>query len=93
MSICYGLTGGIGSGKSTAAKLFEALGARIVDTDEISRRLTAANGLAIPAIQQKFGDTYIDKDGALNRARMRALVFSDTDARQRLQAILHPCTQ
>ncbi len=90
MSICYGLTGGIGSGKSTVAKLFEALGARIVDTDEISRRLTAANGLAIPAIQQKFGDTYIDKDGALNRARMRALVFSDTDARQRLQAILHP---
>lgn len=90
MSTCYGLTGGIGSGKSTVAKLFEALGARIVDTDEISRRLTAANGLALPAIQQTFGDSYIDKDGALDRARMRALVFSDTDARQRLQAILHP---
>ena len=90
MNTCYGLTGGIGSGKSTVAKLFEALGAHIVDTDEISHRLTAADGLAMPAIQQAFGDTYIDKDGALDRTRMRALVFSDGDAKLRLQAILHP---
>jgi dephospho-CoA kinase len=84
------LTGGIGSGKSTVAKLFEDLGVRIVDTDEISHRLTAAGGLALPAIQQAFGDTYIAADGALDRDRMRKLVFSDTAARQRLQAILHP---
>lgn len=90
MSSCYGLTGGIGSGKSTVAKLFKALGARIVDTDEISHSLTAANGLAIPAIRQAFGDAYLEKDGALDRAKMRALVFSDTDAKQRLQDILHP---
>ncbi|MBU0689438.1 MAG: dephospho-CoA kinase [Gammaproteobacteria bacterium] len=90
MKSCYGLTGGIGSGKSTVAKLFEALGARIVDTDEISHRLTAAGGLAIPAIQQAFGDSYITEDGALDRTVMRALVFSDLDAKQRLQAILHP---
>jgi len=87
---CYGLTGGIGSGKSTVAKLFEALGVRIIDTDDISHGLTAANGLAMPAIQQAFGNTYLDKDGALDRAGMRALVFSDRDAMQRLQAILHP---
>lgn len=90
MKPCYGLTGGIGSGKSTVAKLFETLGARIVDTDEISHSLTAANGLAIPAIQHSFGDAYITDDGALDRAKMRALVFSDKDAKQRLQAILHP---
>lgn len=90
MKSCYGLTGGIGSGKSTVAKLFETLGARIVDTDEISRSLTAAKGSAIPAIQQAFGDTYITEDGSLDRAKMRALVFSDVDAKLRLQAILHP---
>ncbi|OHC82166.1 MAG: dephospho-CoA kinase [Sideroxydans sp. RIFOXYB12_FULL_59_6] len=90
MSPCYGLTGGIGSGKSTVAKLFEALGARIVDTDEISHSLTAVGGLALPAIQQTFGGTYIGEDGALDRAKMRELVFSDMAAKQKLQAILHP---
>ncbi len=90
MNSCYGLTGGIGSGKSTVAKLFEALGVRIVDTDDISHRLTAANGLAIPAIRQAFGDTCISADGALDRPQMRTLVFSDLEAKQRLQAILHP---
>ncbi|MDD2928644.1 MAG: dephospho-CoA kinase [Sideroxydans sp.] len=90
MKSCYGLTGGIGSGKSVVARLFETLGARIVDTDDISHRLTASKGAAIPAIQQAFGDSYITIDGALDRARMRALVFSDTDAKQRLQTILHP---
>lgn len=90
MSPCYGLTGGIGSGKSTVAELFKSLGARIVDTDEISHSLTSASGLAIPAIRQAFGDTYLDKDGALDRARMRTLVFSETEARNTLQAILHP---
>jgi dephospho-CoA kinase len=87
---CYGLTGGIGSGKSTVAKLFEVHGVRIVDTDEISHSLTAAKGSAIPAIQQAFGESYITEDGSLDRPKMRALVFSDTDAKQRLQTILHP---
>lgn len=90
MSPCYGLTGGIGSGKSTVAKLFAELGARIVDTDEISRKLTATNGLALPAIRQAFGNDYLDQNGALDRAKMRARVFSDMDAKHRLQAILHP---
>ncbi|MDD2700408.1 MAG: dephospho-CoA kinase [Sideroxydans sp.] len=90
MKPCYGLTGGIGSGKSTVARLFETLGARIVDTDEISHRLTAANGLAIPAIRETFGDRYIADDGALDRPRMRAQVFSNPVAKQQLQAILHP---
>ncbi|GAB5604451.1 dephospho-CoA kinase [Sideroxyarcus sp. TK5] len=90
MIACYGLTGGIGSGKSTVAKLFESKGARIVDTDVISHDLTAANGLALPAIRQEFGDTFIGQDGALDRDRMRTLVFSDRAALHRLQAILHP---
>jgi dephospho-CoA kinase len=90
MNHCYGLTGGIGSGKSTVAAMFEALGARIVDTDELSHRLTAANGPAMPAILKSFGDNYVSTDGALDRARMRALVFSDPAAKQRLQDILHP---
>lgn len=90
MSACFGLTGGIGSGKSTVAELFEALGVRIVDTDRISHELTAAHGAAIPAIQHSFGSGYITADGALDRTQMRALVFSDEEAKQRLQAILHP---
>jgi dephospho-CoA kinase len=84
------LTGGIGSGKSTVASLLQAAGARIVDTDAISHQLTAADGLAMPAITREFGNAYIDASGALDRSRMRALVFSDPGAQQRLQAILHP---
>lgn len=90
MKPCYGLTGGIGSGKSTVANLFEALGVRIIDTDQISHQLTAANGLALPAIKQTFGDTCLDREGALDRAKMRARIFSNIDAKHRLQAILHP---
>lgn len=90
MKSCFGLTGGIGSGKSTAAKQFQVLGARIIDTDEIAHQLTAPNGQAMPAIRRAFGDAFISADGALDRAKMRSLVFSDPDAKQRLQAILHP---
>ncbi len=90
MSPCHGLTGGIGSGKSTVASLLQAAGARIVDTDALSHQLTAAGGLAMPAIAREFGDAYLDAAGALDRARMRAQVFSDPEALQRLQAILHP---
>jgi len=85
-----GLTGGIGSGKSTVADLFAAHGASIVDTDAVAHALTAAGGAAIPAIRQEFGDAVITDDGALDRAAMRDIVFADAGARRRLEAILHP---
>ena len=86
----YGLTGGIGSGKSTVARLLGELGARVIDTDEISHQLTARDGLAIPEIGETFGANYITAEGALDRARMRQLVFSDPASKMRLQNILHP---
>jgi len=85
-----GLTGGIGSGKSTVARMLAAHGAGIVDTDAISRRLTAAGGRAIPLLREAFGDTMIDTHGALDRRRMRDLAFEDPSARHRLEALLHP---
>lgn len=85
-----GLTGGIGSGKSTVADLFAAHGVTIVDTDAIAHALTAPGGAAIPAIREAFGDPVIAEDGALDRAAMRAIVFADPQARHRLEAILHP---
>jgi len=87
---CYGLTGGIGSGKSTVAQLFSELGARIVDTDQISHQLTQANGAAIPAIYETFGAEYLDTQGALDRAKMRELVFAHPSEKKRLESILHP---
>lgn len=87
---CIGLTGGIGSGKSTVARLFEKLGACIVDTDAISHQLTEPGGEAIPEIRAAFDDDFITTVGALDRDRMRQRVFSDTDAKARLQQILHP---
>lgn len=85
-----GLTGGIGSGKSAAAERFAALGAAVVDTDAIAHELTGSGGDAIAGIREQFGDTLIDRTGALDRAAMRALVFADPVARKRLEAILHP---
>lgn len=85
-----GLTGGIGSGKSTVAAALAALGAAVVDTDAIARELTLPGGAAIEPLREAFGATFIDSDGALDRARMRALVFGDPSAKQRLEAILHP---
>ena len=85
-----GLTGGIGSGKSTVAALFEARGAVVIDADAISRQLTSPGGLAIAPIAHSFGDDYITTDGALNRSRMRQVSFSDARTRARLEAILHP---
>ncbi len=90
MSFSIGLTGGIGSGKSTVAALFRECGATIIDSDEISHRLTQPGGGAIAAIRAAFGDGYIDADGALDRQKMRQLVFSDPAARRRLEGILHP---
>ena len=90
MSLIVGLTGGIGSGKSIVAGLFEKHGAGIIDTDAIARRLTLADGAAMAAIRSAFGDDYIADDGALDREKMRGLIFSDVAAKQRLEKILHP---
>jgi dephospho-CoA kinase len=85
-----GLTGGIGSGKTTVANLFAARGVALVDTDLIAHALTGPGGAAMPAIAKAFGDSVLAPDGRLDRAAMRALVFADPDARARLEAILHP---
>ncbi|HYS67569.1 MAG TPA: dephospho-CoA kinase [Paraburkholderia sp.] len=85
-----GLTGGIGSGKSTVADLFAAHGVPLVDTDLIAHRITAPHGMAMPQIAAEFGDSFVAADGSLDRARMRALVFSDDGARKRLEGITHP---
>jgi dephospho-CoA kinase len=85
-----GLTGGIGSGKTTVADMFAAHGASVIDTDQIAHSLTAPHGAAMPALLAEFGPGFATPDGALDRARMRNLVFSDRGARTRLEAILHP---
>ena len=85
-----GLTGGIGSGKSTVAHMLLGLGAGLVDADAISRQLTAAGGLAMPAITAAFGPDFVDASGALERDRVRQLVHSEPTARLRLEAIIHP---
>ncbi|RQR39019.1 dephospho-CoA kinase [Burkholderia sp. Bp9142] len=85
-----GLTGGIGSGKTTVADMFAARGTSLVDTDLIAHRITAPAGLAMPAIEHAFGPDFVAADGSLDRAKMRALIFSDDDARRRLEAITHP---
>ena len=85
-----GLTGGIGSGKSTVAQMLAARGAAVIDSDAIARSVTAANGSAMPAIAEAFGKEFVTPEGALDRDRMRALVFSDPSAKLRLEAIVHP---
>ena len=85
-----GLTGGIGSGKSTVGQMLVGLGAHLVDTDAISRALTTAGGLAMPAIEAEFGSAMLTPEGALDRAAMRTLAFADPQVLQRLEAILHP---
>lgn len=85
-----GLTGGIGSGKSTVAALWVARGARLVDTDAIARTLTEKDGAALPALQREFGAEVITADGALDRARMRQMAFADESVRRRLESHLHP---
>ncbi|MGE8166020.1 dephospho-CoA kinase [Paraburkholderia sp. NPDC080076] len=85
-----GLTGGIGSGKSTVADLFAAHGVPLVDTDLIAHRITAPHGIAMPQIAAEFGEAFVAPDGSLDRARMRSLVFSEDSARKRLEGITHP---
>ena len=85
-----GLTGGIGSGKSTVAAFLVELGAHLVDTDAIARTLTQTGGAAIPALRAAFGPQALTADGALDREQMRALAFADPGAKRHLEAILHP---
>lgn len=88
--LVVGLTGGIGSGKTTVANAFGALGATLIDTDEIARALTAPGGEAMPRIAADFGPGFITRDGAMDRSAMRARVFSDPAAKKQLENILHP---
>ena len=90
MPFTVGLTGGIGSGKSAAAQVFEELGATVIDTYAIAHALTAPGGAAIAPIRAAFGADYITPDGALDRARMRELVFAHAAKKRLLESILHP---
>ncbi len=85
-----GLTGGIGSGKSTVAQMLAELGAFVIDADALARGVTLAGGAAIPSIAAQFGAQFIDSDGAMGRARMRDEVFANAASRARLEAIIHP---
>ncbi len=85
-----GLTGGIGSGKSTFGALLQKRGAALVDSDQIARQVTGPGGAAIAAIAHRFGPEFVDDTGALDRGRMRELAYSAPDARTALEAIVHP---
>ena len=90
MPFTVGLTGGIGSGKSAAAQVFEELGTTVIDTDAVAHALTAPGGAAIEPIRAAFGAAYLTPEGALERARMRELVFADALKKRLLESILHP---
>lgn len=90
MNLVVGLTGGIGSGKSAVAAEFARLGATVVDTDTIAHELTGPGGAAMPEVRRQFGSAFVDAAGAMDRERMRELVFSDPTQKQRLEALLHP---
>ncbi|HEV2610568.1 MAG TPA: dephospho-CoA kinase [Noviherbaspirillum sp.] len=85
-----GLTGGIGSGKTTVSDMFAERGAAIIDTDTIAHALTAPGGIAIPAIHAQFGEAFLTADGAMDRTKVREYVFAQPEAKARLEAILHP---
>ena len=85
-----GLTGGIGSGKSTVANMLVEQGATLIDADDISRATTASGGAAITSIAAQFGPGVVNADGSMNRDAMRQRIFSDSNARQQLEAIIHP---
>jgi dephospho-CoA kinase len=90
MPYTIGLTGGIGSGKSSVAELFSALGVAVIDADSIAHALSATGGAAITPIRATFGNGFISADGALDRVKMRDLAFAEPAAKKRLEAILHP---
>jgi len=85
-----GLTGGIGSGKSTVAGMLAQMGAAVIDADAISRALTAEDGAAIAPLTMSFGDTILTPQGALDRGQMRRLIYSDPGAKAKLEGIVHP---
>ena len=91
--IRLGLTGGIGSGKSTVAKMLVQQGAVLIDADDIARRSTLAGGSAMPAIAARFGAEFVQADGAMDRTKMREHVFAHPQARQALESIVHPLVQ
>jgi dephospho-CoA kinase len=88
--LTVGLTGGIGSGKTTVAELFAQQGVPVIDTDRIAHELTASNGAAMPSIREQFGNRFLHPDGSLDRSHMRQIVFADSAARTQLEVILHP---
>ena len=88
--LVIGLTGGIGSGKSTVAAMFTEFGIALVDTDAIAHELTQPNGVVMPAIVNAFGKGYVDSHGGLDRTAMRTLVFGNPVAKRKLEEILHP---
>lgn len=88
--IRIGLTGTLGAGKSTVARLFERWGARRIDADELAREAVRPGSPALQEIREEWGDEVLDEEGGLDRARMRRRVFGDTDARRRLEEIVHP---
>jgi len=90
MTYIVGLTGGIGSGKSAAAQVFGELGTTVIDTDALAHALTGSGGAAIEPIRAAFGADYLTPDGALDRARMRELVFADAAKKRLLESMLHP---
>lgn len=90
MAVLLGLTGGIGSGKSTVAALLGQHGAVLIDADAISRAATARGGAAIDRIAEQFGEKYLLPDRSLDRDQMRALAFESGAARAKLEAIVHP---
>ena len=88
--LVIGLTGGIGSGKSTVAKMFVALGVPVIDMDQIARQVVEPGQTALNQITHEFGTTILDATGRLNRRKLRALIFDSTEKRRCLEAILHP---
>lgn len=90
MQLIIGLTGGIGCGKSVVSQCFSELGVCVIDTDVIARTITQPNGKAMAGIKNTFGASYMTQDGALDREKMRNLIFSDKNARLRLEKLLHP---
>jgi dephospho-CoA kinase len=93
MTYCVGLTGGIGCGKSTVARLFQEMGAIVIDTDAISHHLTQKDEAGYAGILREFGSGYLSGSGDLDRGKLRQKVFADPHARHRLEAILHPLIQ
>ena len=93
MSHVIGLTGGIGSGKSTVTNLLEKQGVKIIDTDIIARNLVQPSSAALTKISDKFGSDILNNDGSLNRAKLRQIIFNNEQKKRQLEEILHPLIQ